>query len=112
MAGRSVRYPRRCRLVDGATAHRPGAPLPAARGRPPSAPCLDPFSGRAPLNKGGLQGLSVATPSRLAGLSLANARLVPSAWGGLLLVAAFLAGRRLFGPAAGAVGAALLAASQ
>src|SRR5579884_288992 len=83
-----------------------------AVGTDPQATLLDPFFGRDPLYKGGVQGISVGLALRLLGPSLAVARLVSSLWAGLLLVATFLAGRRLFGTGAAAAAATVLAASE
>jgi predicted membrane-bound mannosyltransferase len=75
----------------------------------PSAQTLDPVFRHDPLYKGGLQGLTTGISFRLFGLGLYQGRLVSLVWGGLLLWATFLAGRRLYGPAAGAVAVLLLA---
>jgi 4-amino-4-deoxy-L-arabinose transferase-like glycosyltransferase len=83
-----------------------------ASGVDPSAQTLDPVFQHDPLYKGGLQGLTVGLSFRLLGLGLYQGRLVSLIWGGLLLVATFLAGRRLYGPAAGYIAVVFLAASQ
>jgi hypothetical protein len=78
----------------------------------PSAQTLDPLYRHDPLYKGGLQGLTTGISFRLLGLGLFQGRLVSLIWGGLLLVATFLAGRRLYGPAAGYIAVLFLAVSQ
>ncbi len=78
----------------------------------PSARTLDPIFQHDPLYKGGLQGLSTALSFRLFGLGLFQGRIVSLVWGGLLLWVTFLAGRRLYGPAAGGVAVLFLALSQ
>ena len=83
-----------------------------ASGADPQARSMDPEFGRDPLYKGGLQGLTVGVAFRLAGLGLFQARFVSLLWGGLLLMLAFLIGRRLYGPLAGALAALFLAISH
>ena len=83
-----------------------------ASGIDPSARTLDPVFRHDPLYKGGLQGLSTSVSFRLFGFGLFQGRLVSLIWGGLLLWVTFLAGRRLYGPAAGAFAALVLAVSQ
>jgi 4-amino-4-deoxy-L-arabinose transferase-like glycosyltransferase len=83
-----------------------------ASGIDPSARTLDPVHAHDPLYKGGLQGLSTGISFRLFGLGLFQGRLVSLVWGGLLLWLTFLAGRRLYGPAAAAVAVLFLAVSQ
>ncbi|MFN8636385.1 MAG: glycosyltransferase family 39 protein [Chloroflexota bacterium] len=78
----------------------------------PSAQTLDPVFQHDPLYKGGLQGLTVGLSFRAFGLGLYQGRLVSLLWGGLLLVMTFLAGRRLYGPAAGYTAVLFLAVSQ
>ena len=78
----------------------------------PSAQTLDPVFRHDPLYKGGLQGLTTGVSFRLFGLGLYQGRLVSLIWGGLLLVMTFLAGRRLYGPAAGYIAVLFLAVSQ
>lgn len=83
-----------------------------ASGIDPSARNLDPIFRHDPLYKGGLQGASTALSLRLFGFGLFQGRVVSLVWGGLLLWATFLVGRRMYGPAAGAVAVLLLAVSQ
>ena len=83
-----------------------------ASGIDPSARTLDPIFQHDPLYKGGLQGLSTVASFRLFGFGLFQGRVVSLVWGGLLLWATFLAGRRLYGPAAGAIAVLCLAVSQ
>ena len=83
-----------------------------ASGVDPSAQTLDPVFRHDPLYKGGLQGLTTGISFRLFGLGLYQGRLVSLIWGGLLLVMTFLAGRRLYGPAAGYIAVLFLAVSQ
>ena len=83
-----------------------------ASGADPQARSMDPEFGRDPLYKGGLQGLTVGVAFRLTGLGLIQARFVSLLWGGLLLVLAFLIGRRLYGPLAGTLAALFLAISH
>ncbi len=78
----------------------------------PSARTLDPIYAHDPLYKGGLQGLSTALSFRLFGFGLFQGRIVSLVWGGLLLWFTFLAGRRLYGAAAGAIAVLFLAVSQ
>ncbi|MCC7372239.1 MAG: glycosyltransferase family 39 protein [Chloroflexi bacterium] len=83
-----------------------------ASGVDPSAQTLDPVFKHDPLYKGGLQQFTVGLSFRVFGLGLWQGRLVHLIWGGLLLIAVFLAGRRLYGPTAGAVAVLFLALSQ
>jgi hypothetical protein len=83
-----------------------------ASGVDPSAQTLDPIFRHDPLYKGGLQGLTTGISFRFFGLGLWQGRVVSLVWGGLLLVAVFLAGRRLYGPAAGTIAVLFLAVSQ
>jgi hypothetical protein len=83
-----------------------------ASGVDPSARTLDPIFRHDPLYKGGLQGLTTGLSFRLFGLGLYQGRLVSLIWGGALLVMTFLAGRRLYGPAAAYIGVLFLAVSQ
>jgi 4-amino-4-deoxy-L-arabinose transferase-like glycosyltransferase len=83
-----------------------------ASGVDPSAQTLDPVFRHDPLYKGGLQGLTTGISFRLFGVGLWQGRIVSLVWGGLLLVMIFLAGRRLYGPTAGAVAVLFLAVSQ
>ncbi len=78
----------------------------------PSARTLDPVFQHDPLYKGGLQGLSTAISFRLFGLGLFQGRAVSLVWGGLLLWVTYLAGRRLYGPAAGGIAVLFLAVSK
>lgn len=78
----------------------------------PSATGLDPVFRHDPLYKGGLQGLSTAISFRLFGFGLFQGRIVSLVWGGLLLWATFLAGRRLYGPVGAAIAVLLLAVSE
>ncbi|MDP8922331.1 MAG: glycosyltransferase family 39 protein, partial [Chloroflexota bacterium] len=78
----------------------------------PSARTLDPVFEHDPLYKGGLQGLSTAISFRLFGLGLFQGRIVSLVWGGLLLWVTYLAGRRLYGPAAGGIAVLFLAVSH
>jgi hypothetical protein len=80
-------------------------------GADPSARTMDPIFVHDPLYKGGLQGLTTAISFRLFGLGLFQGRVVSLLWGGLLLWATFLAGRRLYGPAAGGIAVLFLAMS-
>lgn len=83
-----------------------------ASGVDPSAQLLDPVFRHDPLYKGGLQGLTTGISFRFFGLGLWQGRVVSLAWGGALLVMTFLAGRRLYGPAAGMIAVLFLAVSQ
>ena len=83
-----------------------------ASGIDPSARTLDPVFQHDPLYKGGLQGLSTAISFRLFGFGLFQGRVVSLVWGGLLLWTTFLVGRRLYGPAAGAIAVLFLGVSQ
>lgn len=83
-----------------------------ASGIDPLARTLDPTYGHDPLYKGGLQGWTTGLSFRIFGLSLWSGRVVSLIWGGALLFVTFLAGRRLFGTAAGWLAAVFLAASQ
>ncbi|MGE3911957.1 MAG: ArnT family glycosyltransferase [Chloroflexota bacterium] len=83
-----------------------------ASGVDPSAQSLDPVYRHDPLYKGGLQGLTTGLSFRIFGLGLWQGRLVSLVWGGLLLVMTFLAGRRLYGQAAGVAAVLFLGVSQ
>lgn len=83
-----------------------------AAGVAPNAQRLDPEFGADPLYKGGLQGLTVGTAMKLGGLGLLQGRVVSLLWGGLLLGATFLLGRRLYGAAAGLLALVALAVSR
>jgi 4-amino-4-deoxy-L-arabinose transferase-like glycosyltransferase len=78
----------------------------------PSARSLDPIYEHDPLYKGGLQGLTVGISFRIGGLGVFQGRIVSLIWGGVLLWLTFLAGRRLYGPAAAYMAVLFLAVSQ